>query len=101
MGATSSNKVFLFSAAAAAGNGVKKDVLVGGSYVLAASGTFGGTVLKLQLLGPDGTTWIDIPGATLSAAGALAVDLSAASEVRGVLTGGTPSAFYATLEAIN
>lgn len=47
----------------------------GGRWMIAASATWGGGNIKLSMLGPDGTTYVDIPSATLSANGAVAVQI--------------------------
>lgn len=83
----------------AVGNG-NAVVIGGGTYSWSVAGTFGGTAAKLQLLGPDGTTWIDIPSATLSAAGVMSVDVAGGASIRAVLTGGTPSGIYSSLAFI-
>lgn len=45
--------------------------LKGGQYLVTAVATFSGGSVKLQILGPDGTTWIDAAAATsFTAAGA-------------------------------
>lgn len=71
----------------------------GGTYVVTADGTFGGATLQLQLRSPDGSSWIDITDASLTAEGAFTVDLPR-GEVRMTVTGGTPSALYANLSGI-
>ena len=64
----------------------------GGAGVFAVTGTFGGATVKLQQLGPDGTTWLDVAGGD--------VDLLAPGQggfvlpaglIRAVVTGGAPS----------
>jgi len=35
-------------------------ILVGGGYLVSISATFGGGSVKLQVLGPDGSTYLDI-----------------------------------------
>lgn len=50
--------------------------LLGGKYGVSAVATFGGGTVKLQILGPDGSTYISIGSTTdFSAAGYAAVDL--------------------------
>ena len=67
-----------------------------GRYVFAVDGTFNSGTCKLQLLSPDGSSYIDVGGdATLSAEGACLVDLPDCV-VKAALTG-SPSAMYATL----
>lgn len=91
------SNITLLSNVAAAGNGAAQTVSVGGSYMYQMAGTFGGTSGKLQMLGPDGTTFVDIPGTTLAASGMAKIDIPAGMQVRAVLTGGTPSAMYSSL----
>ena len=64
----------------------------GGAGVFTATGTFGGATVKLQQLGPDGTTWLDISGdaVTLSTPGQGGFVLPA-GPVRAAVVGGTPS----------
>lgn len=72
----------------------------GGSARLAVAGTFGGATVKMQVLGPDGATWIDAgPGATFTAAGHCALTLDQCA-VRMHVSGGTPSGLYATLRGV-
>ena len=44
--------------------------LLGGKYILDAVATFGGGSVKVQQLGRDNTTWMDVPNSTLTANGA-------------------------------
>lgn len=69
---------------------------LGGAGVFTVAGTFGGASVKLQQLGPDGVTWLDISGG--------AVDLTApgqggfvlpAGPIRATVSGGAPSALEA------
>ena len=88
----------LLSNASATGSPV---AVQGGYYSFAAVGTWGGSTLSLQLLGPDGTTYIDLGGsADLTANGAAYVSLPSGT-VKAVLTGGAPSGIYATLSKID
>lgn len=84
----------------ASASGAALPVPTGGRYVYMIAGTFGGTSSKLQVLGPDGTTFLDVPGSTLAVAGYVSVDIPAGSSVKAVLTGGTPSAMFATLSLV-
>lgn len=84
----------------AAASGTAQVVSTGGRYVYMISGTFGGTSSKLQILGPDGTTFIDVPSSTLAVAGYISVDIPAGATVKTILTGGTPSAMFATLSLV-
>lgn len=69
--------------------------LAGGAYVLAAAGTFGGATVKLQALGPDAATWMDV--ASLSAPGSTGVVVGEGASVRAAVSGGSPSGLYASL----
>lgn len=93
-----SAKLALLTNASASGVGVR--TTYGGKHLLTINGTFGGTTAKLQVLGPDGTNYIDVPTASFTAAGAIIVDLPVNTTVKAVLTGGTPSAMYATLALV-
>lgn len=90
----------LMSNAAAAGNSAPVVISQSGTYSYAVNGTFAGTTAKLQMLGPDGANYIDVPGVSHTAAGAVSVDLPAGATVRSVMTAGTPTAMYATLSLI-
>lgn len=81
----------LLTNASATGEGI---AVGGGAYVISADGTFGGTTLQLQLLSPDGASWLAIANATFTAEGSLVVDLPD-GVIRMAVTGGTPSALYA------
>jgi len=87
----------VFSNAVATGNGSDVTVNNGGTYALTANGTWGGSTFKLQIKGPNGTGYIDVPNTSLTADGVVSVDLFAGAIVRGVLTGGAPAAIYASL----
>lgn len=88
----------LLSNVGAVGNGAAQGVNLGGSYQLTTNGTFAGTSFKMQVLGPDNVNWIDYPNTTFAVAGvANLIDLPIGAQVRGVLTGGAPAAFYAAL----
>lgn len=94
------NNLTLLSNIAAAGNGADVLVATGGLYALAVNGTFGGTSFKMQIKGPDGANYIDVPSTTFTAAGIVGVEIPSGAIVRAVLTGGTPSAFYANLSLV-
>lgn len=94
------NVLSLFSAQASIANGVDVQVPVGGAYFVAINGTFGGTSFKMQVKGPDGTNYIDIPSSTFAVAGVVEVDLPAGAIVRGVLTGGAGMSIYATASLV-
>lgn len=72
----------------------------GGRFVLAVNGTFDGATVGLQMLGPDGTNYIDVEDdngvIAITAAKAMLVYLPAGG-YRAKITGGTGVALYATL----
>ena len=69
--------------------------LLGGKYGVAGVATFGGGSVKLQTLGPDGTTWLSVGTATdLAAAGYAVIDLPA-GQYR--FTIATATAVYASI----
>lgn len=59
---------------AGTGAGTEK-VWSGGKAMMVWNATVGGGNVKLQILGPDGSTWVDVASSTLSAVGTLNVDL--------------------------
>jgi len=72
----------------------------GGAGVFSVVGTFSGATIKLQFLGGDNTTWIDVGvDTTLTAAGAGGFILPQA-QIRAVVTGGPPSGIYAVAASI-
>lgn len=76
--------------------------LKGGRYVLAASATFSGGSVSVQMLGPDAATWVtpsNIAGSanTITAAGCQTVDLPP-GQYR--ITIATATAVYASLASI-
>lgn len=83
----------LLSNASATGSAVRWP---GGEGTFTVVGTFGGTTVALQYLGPDGTTWIgvDATDASFTAAGMCGFVL-APGQIRAAVTGGSPSALYA------
>lgn len=82
--------ILLSNASSAPAAGVQYS---GGRTVLSIIGTLA-TTTKLQMLGPDSSTWFDL--ATISAAGATVYDL-APGQYRITLTSGSPSGIYASL----
>ena len=87
----------LLSNASATGAGVTWG---GGKAQFSAAGTFGGATVALEVLGPDGTTWIAAGTSTsLTAAGLAVVDLPQ-GQVRASVTGGAPSGLYARLARV-
>lgn len=73
----------------------------GGQGTFAVVGTFGGATVALQFLGPDGSTYINAgTNTTLTAAGAGNFILPPVL-IRATVTGGTPSALYASATKAN
>lgn len=67
----------------------------GGDGTYTVTGTFGGSTITLQYLGPDDTTWVDAGAdAILTAEGGCNFTLPSGS-IRAEVVGGTPSAIYA------
>lgn len=68
----------------------------GGSYVWAlTAGAFNGATIKLQALGPDGSTYVDVD--SLTANGQKGVVLGENAQVRLAATGGAPTGVSASL----
>lgn len=87
----------LLSNASATGNPVQWD---GGIGVFSVAGTFSGATVKLQFLGPDGSTYIDVgTDTTLTAAGGGGFVLSPC-KIRAAISGGSPSGMYAQADKV-
>lgn len=84
----------------AAATGATVVVTAGGSYSFAVLGTFSGATVALQIMGPDGATWITIPNSGQTAAGVVTVDIPTGASVRASVTGGPPTGIYASLSMI-
>lgn len=93
--------VVMLSNASATGSAVQWP---GGGGVIDVVGTFGGTTITAQHLAQDNTTWLDIKAmdgagtqttVSLTAAGSIGFWLPPCP-MRVVVTGGAPSALYAT-----
>lgn len=91
----------LLSNAAATGAGVTD--IVGGNYVWRAeSSNWNGATAKLQVLGLDGVTWVDVldtaaATVTLTANGYKVVTIGQGATVRVLITSGPPTAVYSNL----
>lgn len=73
----------------------------GGRGTFSVAGTLGGATVKLQTLGPDGTTWIDAGVyTTLTAAGVGNFDLPQ-GPIRAAVSGGAPSGLFATAVTVD
>lgn len=87
-------KIQLLDNASASSSGTDK-IPVEGSYIWSIEGTFNGGSYQLQASGPNGTL-IDVPGASMTAAGAMMIWFEQGTLVKVVETGAT-SAMYSTL----
>ena len=73
--------------------------VVGGRYSLALSATTFPSTCALQVLGPDGSTWISLNASAYSANQVTAYDIPS-GQVRMNLSGGTAAALYACLTRV-
>lgn len=93
--------VTLLSAVTATGPGAAKPIQVGGDYMFAVNGTFGGTSVALEMLGPDGSNYISLgASATFAVAGLCLVTIPPGT-YRATVTGGAGMTISATLKAIS
>lgn len=87
----------LLSNATATGSDAQWD---GGTGVFSAAGTFSGSTVTLQWLGPDGTTYMDVGAdTTLTASGGGAFVLPPC-RIRAAVSGGPPSGMYASADRV-
>ena len=87
---------------AASATGPSTNIAIGGDYCFDVAGTFGGATVGLEMLGPDGSTWI----AVRDSAGALAFTSAGAAIVtipsgnyRATITGGSGVSLHARLRS--
>ena len=86
------SRVDLLTNASSTGSGF---IWPGGRGTFLVSGTFGGAIVSLQVLGPDSSTWIDAGSyTTFTANGVGNFDLPQ-GKIRAAVTGGSPSGLYA------
>lgn len=87
----------LLSNASATGSAAQWD---GGTGVFTAAGTFSGSTVTLQFLGPDSSTWINVGvDTTLAAAGGGGFVLPPC-RIRAAVSGGPPSGMYAQADKV-
>lgn len=93
---SASNATLLSNVGATGGN-----VSFGGGKALftLVQGT-GGATTVLQILGPDGTTWIPISGTSSATTVAVSLDLPAGTYRAEVTGGTTPAGIYASLVGV-
>lgn len=89
-----SNTIPLLTNANATGTAQNWD---GGDCAFLAEGTIGGATLQLQYQSPQGT-WLNVVGASMTAASLVQGLKVPPGQVRCLVTGGTPSALYAWIE---
>lgn len=81
-----------------AGSGDATPVAFGGRYLMVATGTFDGATATVDLLGPDGSTYVTVASASVTAAGSAIVYLPSDATVKGTVTGGTaPAGIYLSI----
>ncbi len=71
--------------------------ILGGKYSFDASGTWGSGNVQVELLGPDGSTWLNV-GSSVTANGVQTLDLPAGQYRIAISSGAT--AVYAVLTKI-
>lgn len=70
----------------------------GGPGIFSAiAGTWNSATVKLQALGPDKATWVDVAGVVISANGAIAFEATRDAGLRAVVTG-TPTGLYCSAD---
>jgi len=72
---------------------------IGGRYIFAAEGNFGGSTLQLQAQGPNGSP-INVVGAALSSNGFIDVVIADGARVRVSVNGGAPTGLYSNLVSV-
>lgn len=70
----------------------------GGTYIAVAEGTFGGAALALTYLSSDGST--ERTASALTVGTPVTVTVGDATHMRVTVTGGSPSALYATMKRV-
>lgn len=68
----------------------------GGQGVFTVTGTFGGATVKLQFLGPDGSTYFDAGQYTTVTAAGGGCFILPPGQIQAVTVGGSPSGIFAT-----
>lgn len=92
-----SQRTTLLSNASATGSAVMWN---GGRGQLQVSGTFGGATVTLQILGPDGATYLSVGAdAALTDVGVVNFDLPPGL-IRAHVASGSPSALYALVSSV-
>ena len=72
----------------------------GGRGQLKALGSFGGATVTLQILGPDGATWLAVGSdAALTGAGVANFDCPP-GQLRAAVSGGSPSGLHASVASL-
>ena len=91
----------LLSTVTANGNGDPVVIEHGGLWKLVVSGTFDTATAVLNILGPDGTEYVLLTGASFTAAGVLDVELPAGATVRATVSSvGGSTSLHASLSFV-
>lgn len=93
----SAETVTLLSNVGATGAGKR---FAGGPAVFVMQAGTGGATTALEVLGPDGTTWIGISGASSATSTAVPLDLAPGTYRASVTGGTTPAAIYAEIRGV-
>lgn len=72
----------------------------GGLCVVSIVGTFNGATIKLQLLGPDGTTLLDAGAATTFTANGNGLVYLAPGQIQGTVVGGPPAGVFMSIARV-
>lgn len=87
----------VLSNAGATGSAVTWD---GGKALVTILAGTGGATVALQILGPNGSTYVNLPGASVTVDTAVVIDLPAGT-YRGAVTGGTtPAGIYVQIKGV-
>lgn len=93
--------ITLLSAVAATGAGQSTPVQNGGDYMFAVAGTIGGATIALEMLGPDGASWINMGASATFTTNNMCVVSIPEGRYRANVTGGAgPYLISASLKAI-
>jgi uncharacterized membrane protein len=89
--------MLLLSNASGTGSAAKWD---GGNGTFICVGTFGGATVTLQVLGPDGSTYVAVNAATTLTTAGMGTFSLPPGQIRALVSGGAPSGLYARAEKV-